>query len=285
MNPLTVSFFSGIALNCLAVAAAPFERLVNFNVNTNGGTTETDFNLPTSLGFSVSQINGRLTVTKPAGVVFSGGGRAAFTSKFKLVPPFEIEVEMNWEIGNSMDVGLSICQSGLGCINIYFVSSGQVWGARYDGQSAGPFPSSLKNGKRIVRAIGDQGKVTLYRWATEQVWSPLIDANMQGPVTAELFVSIAGGVSQLCQATFDDLNISANGIAYSPEGSITINKAVQLCFPTERGRYYSLDWAPRIHTNTWTPLFQQILGSGDAMCFFDPVGEFNLRLYRLRAAD
>lgn len=284
MNFIKASFFSVIAFNCLAVAAAPFERLVDFNVNTNAGTTETDFNLSMSPGFSVSQLNGRLTVAKPAGVVFSGGGRAAFTSKFKLVPPFEIEVEMNWDTGSSMDVGLNICQSGLGCIDMYFVSPAQVWGARYDGGSGGPLPSDLKNGKRIVRAVGDQRKVTLYRWVTRE-WSPFIDANMQGPVTVELFVGVAGGISQLCQATFDDFNIRGAGIAYSPQGGLAISKAVQLCVPTERGRYYSLDWAPNIDTNTWTPLFQQIIGTGDTMCFFDPIGDFSLRVYRLRAAD
>jgi hypothetical protein len=66
---------------------------------------------------------------------------------------------------------------------------------------------------------------------------------------------------------------------------LTIQSAVQLCWPTAPGAVYQVQWASQLDTNLWYYLGPPITGDGSTNCFSDPIGPNPARFYRVLKAE
>jgi hypothetical protein len=65
----------------------------------------------------------------------------------------------------------------------------------------------------------------------------------------------------------------------------TIEHAVRICWPTEPGMLYQVQWASRLDTNVWNYLGASVLGDGTTNCICDPLGSDSMRVFRVLQND
>jgi choice-of-anchor C domain-containing protein len=92
------------------------------------------------------------------------------------------------------------------------------------------------------------------------------------------FLSLTPGCAG---AAIDDVSLTPATNSINVVDGITIERAVQVCWPTTSGRTYQVQWALRADTSVWTYLGQSIRGDGATNCICDPLGENPKRFYRI----
>ena len=63
----------------------------------------------------------------------------------------------------------------------------------------------------------------------------------------------------------------------------SIYHAVEICWPTETGHYYQVQWASSVNTNLWTNFGNEITGNGLTNCAFDTTRATDRRFYRVQS--
>jgi hypothetical protein len=269
--------FSAVAaIVLLNTPAHGFDRFLDFS-SASDGIGASDFYLIADPGFSATQSNERLLLTKGA-VDTPQASQILFKSKFLMTGQFEVTVDPVWQSGNAMDAGLRI-RTESGYVSIYYVNQSTYWvsnGNISDGYS-GTLP-------QFRAARGGDGNLAVFR-RSGNGWNSILSINASGPASVELFLSQEQQNGASALASFDNLTIRADGIADHATNGLRIAKAVQICFPTDPGRYYFVDWASTTVSNQWFPLNIGILGTGPTNCIVDPIADFTMRIYRIRASN
>jgi len=84
---------------------------------------------------------------------------------------------------------------------------------------------------------------------------------------------------------FDNLRFESQGVQGFVPGTYntiaTISSERQICWPTESGRRYQLQWAPRIDAENWLNVGGPFLGDGKEGCFTDLEAAEDARYYRV----
>lgn len=96
------------------------------------------------------------------------------------------------------------------------------------------------------------------------------------------FLSLTPGCAG---AAIDEVSLTPATNSINAVDGITIERAVQVCWPTTAGRTYQVQWASRADTSVWTYLGQPIRGDGATNCICDPLGENPKRFYRILETD
>jgi hypothetical protein len=68
-------------------------------------------------------------------------------------------------------------------------------------------------------------------------------------------------------------------------GRLEIFNAVELCWPTEAGHKYQLQWSSDVTNAVWADLGEAVSGSGTNYCTFDSSRERAKRFYRVLVTE
>ena len=79
----------------------------------------------------------------------------------------------------------------------------------------------------------------------------------------------------------DNVSLTLASEPINPVDGLSIERAVQVCWPTESGRIYQVQWASSADTNVWTYLGPPVTGDDTTNCICDPIGSNAMRIYRV----
>ncbi|HAB15277.1 MAG TPA: hypothetical protein PLX89_16505 [Verrucomicrobiota bacterium] len=84
---------------------------------------------------------------------------------------------------------------------------------------------------------------------------------------------------------FDNLLFQSEGVQGFVPGTYTVAATIraerQICWPTEAGKKYQLQWTPWIDTENWLNIGGPVLGDGSEGCFTDLEAADDARFYRV----
>jgi hypothetical protein len=83
----------------------------------------------------------------------------------------------------------------------------------------------------------------------------------------------------------DNVSLEPSTNSIPMVSGLTIERAVRVCWPTEPGMLYQVQWASQLDTNIWNYLGAPVLGDGTTNCICDPLGSNSMRVYRVLQTD
>lgn len=177
---------------------------------------------------------------------------------------------------------------------MYMTGPAHLWAAYcYPGgcDSRGYVDDQLTN---VVLRIRREGAVVTSEFDAGEGFTTLMETELEGfelPMRLKLFLmqeqpgAYPPPYTDPASALFDDLRFESEGVQGFVPGvfttTATISSDRQVCWPTETGKSYQLQWAARITTGHWLNLGAPVTGDGTEGCFTDLEAAEEARYYRV----
>ncbi len=278
--PRFLTIFAFFAISPIVANSAPFD----YNDDFNNGQRDAWFSIQRdNPNYNATETGGVLQMTKQAGVNSAG---VYYRPAFELLGDLSVQVDCS-RLSGDTSVGISV-SAGTGSVSIYYTTQNgaKVYGSRCGpggcSSSGQPFPAASAPFR--IRRENSSRLVAEYR--LNGAWEAMvIEDGATGPARMQLFMIQESGLTAASVATFDNMRIQAPGfvdLRQSITNAPTIQRAIQLCWPSGINQVYQPQWRTNIGgVEIWNTLGGPLVGNGGTECVFDPQGSDPRRFYRV----
>lgn len=146
----------------------------------------------------------------------------------------------------------------------------------------------------VVLRIRREGTVVTSEFDAGAGFVPLMQSDLEGfdsPMRLKLFLiqeepgAYPPPYTDAGSATYDDLRFESQSVrAFVPGAyttTATISREPKVCWPSESGKRYQLQWSPDLGATNWLNLGGPLNGNGSEVCFSDAEPSESVRYYRV----
>lgn len=165
---------------------------------------------------------------------------------------------------------------------MYLTGPAHLWAAYCHPSGCGSRSFVDEQITNVVLRIRRAGTLVISEFDAGGGFITLLETELDGfelPIRLKLFMlqSVPGAYpppyTDAASALFDDLHFESQGVQdFVPgtyETAATISPDLRICWPTEVGKRYQLQWAPSITAENWLNIGGPAFGDGNPTCLTD----------------
>lgn len=283
----------GIVFLCHCLGAPGVRAEFLYTVDFNGTNLDSRLYVEESPQYRARLTGTQIELSKEEGADV-GSGVVNVYSSFYLTGDFTMSIR-GYRGPGKASTGLGIQSPSTQHYQaMYMTGPAHLWAAYcYPGgcDSRGYVDDQLTN---VVLRIRREGSVVTSEFDAGEGFTTLMQTELEGfelPMRLKLFLlqqdpgAYPPPYTDAASALFDDLRFESEGVRDFVPGEFTTTATIsserQVCWPTETGKWYQLQWAPRITAGNWLNVGAPVTGDGTEGCFTDLEVADEERYYRV----
>ncbi|HAB17988.1 MAG TPA: hypothetical protein PLX89_05550 [Verrucomicrobiota bacterium] len=264
-----------------------------YTVDFNGTNLDSRLYIETPPQYGARLTGAQLELFKDEGAG-PGSGTANVYSSFYVTGDFRISIR-GFRGRGKASTGLSIQSTTTEHWQaMYMTGPAHLWAAYCHPSgcdSRGYVDDQITN---VVFRIRREGLTVTSEFDAGEGFTTLMQTELDGfdlPMRLKLFMmqqdpgAYPPPYTDAASALFDDLRFESQGVQDFVPGTYTTAATISatrlICWPTETGKRYQLQWAPRIADENWLNLHGPIIGDGNSTCLTDLEAPDQARFYRV----